>query len=78
MSRPPKHVPTPGQRAWHSGIVMSPRQAERMQRGTLESRPTDYGTDRSVSRDCDRAAARARQVLEDRRIMRALGLDEGA
>lgn len=73
---PPRHTPTPGQRARHSGLMMSERQAERLRRGQLESRPEDYGSDRGVSRDCDRAAARARAVLEDRRMLRELGLDE--
>lgn len=66
--------PTAFQKAMLSNITMSARQAARIRSGeTLESQPSDYGHHGS---DEDRRQRDARRAVEDRRIMRDLGLVE--
>lgn len=68
--------PTAFQKAMLSNATMSARQAARIRSGeTLESQPSDYGHHGS---DEDRRLRDARRAVEDRRIMRELGLENDA
>ncbi len=72
-------IPTRSQRAYHSALMMTERQVKRLRSGQLESTPAEYGDgNRTAITGADRAAARARSTIEDRRMLRELGLDDGA
>lgn len=58
----------------HSSAVLTPRHIERMKAGRVESLPAEY-RDRLIDPDV-RRQTEARRVLEDRRLMRELGLPD--
>ena len=65
-----KPVPTPRGRLLHSAVAMTARQADRMRAGVMESKPVDYrGATEALKR-----LAQARSILEDRALLRELGL----
>lgn len=69
-------TPTASQRAWHSGLMMTTRQAKRLAAGKLESQPTDYLAPTAGAAAGSTAALNAaRRTLEDRRMLRELGIE---
>ncbi|MFK7962603.1 MAG: hypothetical protein ACRBC3_14720 [Burkholderiaceae bacterium] len=70
MKATPK--PSSAMSATHQKSVVSKRQAERMRKGRVESRPEDY-KNIAPSEQAKRLHA-ARAKLEDRKMMEELGL----
>ena len=65
-------MPTKAQVQYHQRSVLSARHLKRMSEGRQESTPSEYRA--MEGNEADRRAAVARSVLEDRRMMRELGL----
>lgn len=66
--------PSSAMSATHQKSVVSKRQAERMRKGRVESRPEDYKNIAPSEQAKRLHAARAR--LEDRQMMKDLGLSD--
>ena len=72
MKTPPKTKPTRAAANWHTSVTITERQAARLRSGRAESKPSDYA-DLAVSAE-RRRLADVRRALEDRQMMRDLGL----
>ncbi len=59
----------------NAAAVMTKRHAARLKSGRTESKPSDYA-EHTITED-QRRRKEARNILEDRRMRRDLGLDEG-
>lgn len=65
-----KYAPTTGMRLSHEATVMSVKQAQRLLAGRTESRPSDW----AQPTDEMRRLTAARRAVEDRAVLRELGL----
>jgi hypothetical protein len=67
----PPEKPAPAGARVRNGIRTTARQAERLRNGQRESSPSDYA---SFSSETMRRQANARRLLEERQVLRDLGL----